>query len=311
MGKKNIAVQLFGHVRTFDKVSKSFFKNLVNPILDADYNVDIFIHTWDELDSCENRDFYPKDMEKAGKKLTQQQKELINTTYQPKGILIEPQLTLSTEEKRRSDKQDVLRRKNVAHSFCGVNRLRQKYEKEHNVNYDLVITTRPDIEFIEPFTNIYQFKNKQENWGYYKNIDNCFFSSYITKVRSVTAYEDLIAGIDLLLFASDKVMNEIIKWEDDFNSYIEYKPEMAITKIFAQANFKHNVMEYEKDRCWRIHRFGEKTTIKNKLATKFYKLVMPILKYSPLYLSHIAFCSTKYTGTLKSNLSWFLNMKVK
>ena len=180
------------------------------------------------------------------------------------------------------------------------------------MKYDLVICTRPDIEFIQPFTNIFEFRDRLGLWEYFENIDNCFFTSYIVKGRCVTAYRHLIAGIDLFLVASTHVMNEINKWEDNFKKYNNLKPERAITEIFTAAGFIHNVINYEKDKCWRIHRFGEKFTFGNKLANSIYKRLLPILIHSPLYLSDICFCSTKYSGgSLKGNVSWFINKKIK
>ncbi|EAH8792481.1 hypothetical protein EWP86_09760 [Campylobacter jejuni] len=40
--KKRLAIQLYGHVRTFEYTSKNFFKNIVNPNLKDGYKVDIF-----------------------------------------------------------------------------------------------------------------------------------------------------------------------------------------------------------------------------------------------------------------------------
>ena len=48
---KKIAVQMFGHLRTFEHTYKSFFENLINPNKEDGYEIDIFIHTWDKLEA--------------------------------------------------------------------------------------------------------------------------------------------------------------------------------------------------------------------------------------------------------------------
>lgn len=48
--QKHIAIQLFGHLRTYEKLAPYFIKNVVNENALDGYKIDIFIHTWDELD---------------------------------------------------------------------------------------------------------------------------------------------------------------------------------------------------------------------------------------------------------------------
>ena len=47
MDKKRLAIQFFGHTRTYKKTYESFLKNIVEPNLKDGWQIDIFIHTWD------------------------------------------------------------------------------------------------------------------------------------------------------------------------------------------------------------------------------------------------------------------------
>lgn len=295
---------MFGHLRTFRETCDTFLKNMVVPCQKAGYDVHIFCHTWDEIDSRQFRDFYPKDMNRAGVKLTNEDIAAISDLYSPVAVLVEPQIEADYPE-------EIIIRRNQAHTFCGAGKLRQEYARKNGIVYDLVICTRYDIEFLQPFDNIYAFANLLDNWSWFGgDMTGNFFTTYISKCRSVTAYEKLIAGIDLLVFGSIDSIDSINVWEENFEKYINYKSERAITQILCKSQKRHNLIAYEKDKCWRIRRFNDHVRLINKFADKIYKCSLPLLKYSPLFLSHTSFCSTPYKGKLNENLSWFLRRKV-
>ena len=64
---KHLAVQLFGHLRTFEKTFNSFYNNVVKPNEDAGYSIDIFIHTWDEFE-CTTQQWHNCNLLQKGKK---------------------------------------------------------------------------------------------------------------------------------------------------------------------------------------------------------------------------------------------------
>lgn len=49
MDKKRLAIQFFGHLRTYKDTYESFFKHIVEPNLKDGWQIDIFIHTWDKM----------------------------------------------------------------------------------------------------------------------------------------------------------------------------------------------------------------------------------------------------------------------
>ncbi|MPV85053.1 alpha-2,3-sialyltransferase, partial [Campylobacter hepaticus] len=139
---KRLAIHLFGFVRTFKDTYDNFKLNILN-INMQDYEIDIFIHTWDKYNSNntlkEKFDLWHKDLDyyptMNEKKLTQDDIILINHIYKPKKILIE-----------------TLEEGVYGHPITldKVSNLRKAYEKENNFKYDAFLYTRCDIMFKTP-----------------------------------------------------------------------------------------------------------------------------------------------------------------
>ncbi|WP_180383410.1 hypothetical protein [Campylobacter devanensis] len=134
MIQKRLAIQFFGHTRTYKKTYESFFKNIVEPNLKDGWQIDIFIHTWDISSSSDGSwhegqdlfDIYP---------LSQSDIDDIKQIYNPKAILIE-HLEDGTHGVVESKKRG--------------NRLRERYEIENNIKYDYFLYTRMDVLFASP-----------------------------------------------------------------------------------------------------------------------------------------------------------------
>lgn len=258
MFNKKIAIQLYGHLRTFDKTAQTLQKY----IIDANPNIefDIFIHTWDELDSVQKMPHYEKGNTFAGKTLTEEQRQKVLDLYKPKKIIIEPQIELTSEQKdivtsSNYDMKLATVFRNISHTFCSVNTLRQKYEKETGNQYDLVIVTRPDIIFYDKL-NLTPFYEKNCGWNFFdeNTLKDYVFSTYINGVHSVINPEKYVAGIDLLMFAHPEVLNKLAKWEENINSCLDLWAEFAIVKMLNKFNLKHSYFVYEKDKFWTITR---------------------------------------------------------
>ena len=130
---KRIALCLFGHMRTWDKTWQSLFKYIVEPNEACGFQVDIFIHTWDELETCE-KTWHSANKAIAGLELTEKVQDAIKDIYKPKKICVE-HLNLQNGMKA---------------SIANVNGLCMEYAKENNIQYDFYIYTRPDITFLSP-----------------------------------------------------------------------------------------------------------------------------------------------------------------
>ncbi|ENU8482946.1 hypothetical protein ACE25Y_000311 [Campylobacter jejuni] len=140
--KKKLAIHFFGFMRTFRDTYNNFKLNILD-INSQDYEIDIFIHTWDKYNSVDTSkeqfnlwhqeiDYYPTMNEK--KISSQDQKDIIDL-YQPKKILIEKL------EKGVYGYPITLNK---------VSNLRTTYEKEKGFKYDALLYTRCDIMFKNP-----------------------------------------------------------------------------------------------------------------------------------------------------------------
>ncbi|MCW1330026.1 hypothetical protein OLP55_02290, partial [Campylobacter jejuni] len=134
--KKKLAIQLFGLVRTYADTFDTFFNNVIIPN-SVDYDIDIFIHSWDIFSAVgaanglknSRHYFYPT---MTNKKLCDYDIKDIKNKYKPKKIKIESLKKLEW---------------GIYRSLSGVNKLREEYEKEHNINYDCILCTRMDLFF--------------------------------------------------------------------------------------------------------------------------------------------------------------------
>lgn len=155
--KLKIAIEFFGHIRTYKQTAKSIIENLIKPC-GGEKHVDIFIHTWDETDSS-NIVWHNINGEKRGSSLSEDDLFFLKEVYHPKKIEVSSQLLVSNEEfldavkrghklKKRGYYEAL---KNCAYSRLRVNSLRKEFEAEHNIRYDLVIQTRLDLVFFKKF----------------------------------------------------------------------------------------------------------------------------------------------------------------
>jgi hypothetical protein len=160
--QKRLAIQLFGHLRSFRKTYKSLLKNIVEVNKQDGYEIDIFIHTWTETDHSDVTWNNP-DGEKRGVGITESIKSEIYTYYNPKKLLIEKQLVTDDfmvyGKVRKELKYKILL--NLAYTAFKSSEIRNGYEKETGIRYDYVIVTRPDIIFHKPmsidkFLSIYE-----------------------------------------------------------------------------------------------------------------------------------------------------------
>lgn len=135
MYNKKIAIQLYGHLRTFEQTAQTLYMYIIDANPDIEF--DIFIYTWDEIDSVQQMPHYEKRESFAGKSLTEEQLNKIQELYHPKKISIEHQIELTPKQKAivTSSNYDIKLAtvfRNISHTFCSVNFLRQEYEKQTN-----------------------------------------------------------------------------------------------------------------------------------------------------------------------------------
>jgi hypothetical protein len=145
------------------------------------------------------------DSKKRGRPLEQSHIDWMMEHYAPKGVRIEHQIELTAAEKDEAEKYGIRDKisKNMAHTFNGVNDLREKYERENEIKYDLVIVTRPDIIFFEPLNLSKIFSDFSSD-----EINNAVFYADIPML-STPNYDinfcRFICGIDLFLMGGGRL----------------------------------------------------------------------------------------------------------
>lgn len=138
-----IAVQLFGHMRTYNRCYANLRQNLLSR-----YDCDVFMHTWSTLDHRTethhsnrminaNTDTHALAREYYGRMDRQGIGQLIIETQENKDLG-----GITTTHNRRISLHGI---HCMLHSMAEANRLREEYARAHHVMYDFVLCIRPDI----------------------------------------------------------------------------------------------------------------------------------------------------------------------
>ncbi|TXE88340.1 galactosyltransferase [Campylobacter volucris] len=199
---KKIAIQLYGHMRTYKYTYENFFKYIIFPNINDGYAVDIFIHTWEQFNrykSC----WYDHNLAFPtlnNKLLTENDIDEIKDIYKPVCFLLE-------ELGENVNGQSI--------SLDRVANLRLEYENYNKIKYDYIFTTRPDILFyrkirIKHYLDLYE--NEVELKGTLPN--KFLFSSTILFRLGVIDGRYANEG-DLVFFS-----NFDARWSDIFRGNI-------------------------------------------------------------------------------------------
>lgn len=130
--KRKLALCFFGHLRTYEQTHEAFFQNLIKPN-EKEWDIDIFIHTWDEFEKSGFA--WHNHLEKLnGKKLEAKDIEKLRQIYKPKALLIET----------------LLQDRGGGISLLKSQELARTYAKEQNLHYDYTLVTRADLYFQTP-----------------------------------------------------------------------------------------------------------------------------------------------------------------
>lgn len=209
-----IAVCLYGHLRTYEHCYKALRENLLDR-----YDCDVFMHTWSTIDHTTSVSWHGGEM--ANNVSTIDRKDEIIQKYGLKDIII--------EEQEKKEKEygyyyfDIPKPRPVWSFHClwhaieSVNRLRENYQKEHNITYDYVVFTRPDVLFKEPF-EIDKYIGDLE-----KDVLAKSYFSYTSYCNNTTRINDLrhTGGNDIFFFAAPEIISNIIVHKKDILSHIK------------------------------------------------------------------------------------------
>lgn len=141
MTQKRLAIQFFGHLRTYKDTYESFFKHIVEPNLKDGWEIDIFIHTWDKMSEPEHGKRYGL---YDTRQVTQDDIKDVNKIYKPKCFDID-----------HFDGGDGLLLTKTRGNIS-----RNHYCKKHKIHYDYILYTRFDLLFktdlsINKWINLY------------------------------------------------------------------------------------------------------------------------------------------------------------
>lgn len=139
-----IALCLSGHLRNFEKTYPALSFHLIK-----NYDVDVFIHTWDKLGfSCA----FKTDQTLND---TSTKESEIRRLYKPKSMIIEPSDFVEDLKRQGDEYAPHLRNepKHVGHmasmfyKIYACNELKNKYQRDTGTQYDWVIRCRADLLF--------------------------------------------------------------------------------------------------------------------------------------------------------------------
>lgn len=216
---KHLAIQLFGHLRTFEHTIDKFKQFVLDPNIQESYQVDLFIHTWDQIDhqtiNWRNPDGHVLDDSSFAE-------QRICELYHPKKLVVEKQLEIEEQiliEKIGGVKRSIKGCLNNAYTVYKVNELRKAYEAETGVRYDWVLQTRPDIIFKTPLS-IKDYEAAYSDNHLPLPEDAIFYGCNLFN-RAKVQDDRLICGSDIIYFAKPDCMNKAVSLYTDFNGNID------------------------------------------------------------------------------------------
>jgi len=274
-----VAVQLYGHLRTYKKC----FSSLKRHLLDK-HDCDIFVHTWDTVDH-NTPTWHKYCSENAIKKI--EEKEIISL-YHPKLLKIETQLPKDLGVLTANKNQiSVFGIQSMFYSMKSVNDLRQKYEKDKNIQYDFVIFIRPDILLLGDFN----IENFIKNYTQKELITRVFHAG---KLKASNFDFEWIVGEDVLFFLKSQAANSLFSDLSNLcrctqnQSVIPYGPEYFLIQEEERMGLKPVLLRYSwgqhfdilRSFSWRILR---RQLISIRLRRKKLKIILlPFFNYISL-----------------------------
>lgn len=271
-----IAVCFFGHLRTFKECAPHLKHNLLNR-----YDCDLFMHTWSTYNHHTVTHHENRDIKGIVDKST------ITSTYgEFKEIAIEEQIVkeMGTVKVTWSDKKvslfglySLYHSMKVSYSLC------EKYAKQNNIEYDLVVMIRPDIALLDPLElDTYISSIPPDELG------KAYFTFVGGSAKVNIGFRNL-GGNDLMFFGKPNVISSIMDGADQELNHVKEclevsMPEHVLFNIVNNQKLGTYIIDYPgwtiirpmsfKSKLSRIIRFkGNKNFIKIEfLVFILYKL---------------------------------------
>ena len=280
---KRVAIELYGLTRNYASSFDSFFINLLQPLYEDGYTVDIFIHTWSKSDTDDITWHNP-----TGKKRgTDIQKNIITDLiekYRPKKVIIDKPFDIAKEvvikEKLANHSRTYNSIISCFYSRYKVNELRKKYQKEQEITYAWVIQTRFDISFDKPFSIDFYQKIYKEHCKIPAN-KNAIFTAYSPwRMCSMADSENIECYTDIILYSTPESMDKITEFYPDLkNGNIDmqficeniYQLEVLWKKYWKRKGLEHIKLKYIEGQDYHIVRHPSEDEVFQSAPVKKYK----------------------------------------
>jgi hypothetical protein len=208
-----IAFQIFGHLRTFERCAPSLRAHLLDRYPDSD----VFMHTWDRLDSETVSHHAPVC---APLPVDAGVVERIRAVFRPTCLQVEPQAARDMGELSFANGKRVAI-SGVAYMFASMqraNRLREAHSAATGAVYDLVVAVRPDVELLRPLDLQSYVGYAQPPQLEHDETDRLRWAAFGPVPPVLNDFRGL-PGTDILFFARPDTMTRILAIADDHERY--------------------------------------------------------------------------------------------
>lgn len=230
-----IAVCFFGHLRTFKECATHIKHNLLDK-----YDCDLFMHTWSTYNHHTKTHHENRDIK------GDVNKNLIVKTYgEFKDITIEKQIVkdMGYVNITRSQTISLFGIYSLYHSMKESYSLCERYSREKNIKYDLIVMVRPDIALLDPLeldTYISSISLDE--------LEKAYFTFVGGSAKVNIGFRNL-GGNDLMFFGKPNVISSIMNGADTELSRIGESlkidlPEHILFNIVKQQGLGIYIIDY-------------------------------------------------------------------
>lgn len=236
-----VAVQFFGHLRTYADCWES-----INKFILKKYDCDVFMHTWDTLDSHTKtwHNFRVDEEEKSVMELEEELKWI----YSLKSLKIEKQQLVDEGNLVCQGKEiSIFGLHAMLYSMREVNKMREAYQREKNVKYDYVLVVRPDVKLLSNF-NFLDYANPQNTVP--EILNNSIYLAGFYKFKYLLNDFRFIGASDVLFFGIPLVVSKLYDHVDDIFNQIKkietsrYGPEYSFIYCMENLGIKPKLINY-------------------------------------------------------------------
>jgi hypothetical protein len=233
-----IAVELFGHLRTYRQCHNSLQKHLLSK-----YECDVFLHTWSTINHTTQTWHKNKMINKNAS--TYEREEELKKIYNLKGVCIEKQEAADLGNIIVNNKKmSIFGISCMFHSMKESNRLREEYSKKHEIDYDFVVMVRPDIHLKKEFS-IEKFIDRLTIEEINKS---CFAAG--NPLGALLSEFRMLGATDLLFFAKPELLSDVFQSVDRIlenlapNKSFNHGPEYFLPKAIQDLGYKPVLLNY-------------------------------------------------------------------